>query len=68
MNAFSLGDIVFVARGQKTRFFEVIKREESFYWISDGHIQTKKTEDELELVCQAEDRQDETVPRLKYYK
>lgn len=64
---YNLGDIVLVPRGQKTRFFEVIKVDDKIVWVSDGYIQTSKTFEEVELICQASDRKDNKVPVMRYW-
>lgn len=64
---FQVGDIVLVPRGQKTRFFEVIKNEENLVWVSDGYVQIRKSFNEIELICKAENRQDEKVPAMRYW-
>lgn len=66
--SYVLGDIVLVSRGQYTRFFEVIHLEGDDIWVTDGHIQTKKTHNDLELICRAENRKDKRVPNMKYFK
>lgn len=64
---YNIGDIV-LTNGQIGRFFEVINIEGDKFWISDGHVQTTRTSDRLKLVCKAENRQDEKVPLIKYWK
>lgn len=62
----SLGDIVLVLRGQKTNFFEVIKIEDNYAWISNGWVQIRRKFDEIKLICKAENRQDEKVPFIPF--
>lgn len=64
---YELGDIV-RTNGTIGTFFEVIHIEGETIWISDGHVQTRRTADKLKLVCKAENRIDQKVPRIKYWK
>lgn len=65
---YELGDIILISRGQRTRFFEVIKVESEFVWVSDGHVQITKMFKDVELICKAKDRKDKKVPVMKYFK
>lgn len=65
---FKLGDVVLVPRGQSSRLFEINKIEEGKIWVTNGHIQVTKTEDELELICGAENRKDKKIPNTKWFK
>jgi hypothetical protein len=65
---YNIGDIILVLRGQQTRFFEVIKIENEFVWVSDGHVQITKKIKDIELICKAEDRKDKKVPVMRYFK
>lgn len=65
---FGLGDMVLVAKGRQTIFYEIIKLEEGFAWISDGYVQITKPYTELTLICKAENRQDKKVPYKEYRK
>jgi hypothetical protein len=63
---FGVGDIVLVSRCQKTIFFEIIKVEENYAWVSDGWVQIKRTFNDIELICKAWNRRDKKVPFNKY--
>lgn len=65
---FKVGDMVLVSKGQKTIFFEVIQVQEETAWISNGWVQINRPFRDLELICQAEDRQDKRVPFNRYVK
>jgi hypothetical protein len=64
---FNLGDIV-LTNGQVGTLFEVIHIEDEKFWISDGHVQIPRTSERLKLVCKAENRMDEKVPLIKFWK
>ncbi|MGD6876933.1 hypothetical protein [Bacillus infantis] len=64
---YELGDIV-RTNGTIGTLFEVIHIEGETIWIADGHVQTRRTPVELKLVCKAENRIDQKVPRIKYWK
>jgi len=67
---YEVGDIVLVPKGQKTRFFEVIRIEErqGYVWISDGYVQITKAFHDIELICKATERKDKKVPVMRYMK
>lgn len=64
---YDIGDIV-LTNGQIGTFFEIINIEGDKLWISDGHVQITRTSDRLKLVCKAENRQDEKVPKIKFWR
>ena len=64
---FNIGDIVLIPRGQKTLLFEVIYIEDDYVHVSNGHIQIRKSVEDLVLICKAEDRKDHKWPLTKYW-
>lgn len=63
---FNIGDIVLISRGHKTNFFEVIKVEDTYMWISNGWVQIRRKFKEVELICKAENRQDKKIPYIPF--
>lgn len=63
---FIVGDIVLLSRGYKTKFYEVIKIEDDYMWVSNGWVQATKKFDEVELICKVADRQDSKVPSIPF--
>ena len=64
---YGIGDIV-LTNGQIGKFFEVINIEGDTIWIADGHVQITRNSERLKLICKADNRQDDKVPLIKYWK
>lgn len=65
---YDIGDIVLVSKGQDTKFFQVIKVEEVYVWLTDGNIQIRKEFKDVELICKYINREDWQVPDINYFK